>query len=260
MFDNTADGVVFGALEPPFLESKGFTVIFPDLYQPGTEDYTSQISAFKKAGVELIAGVMIPPDFTNFWKGAVQQGLKGVKACFLGKALLFPQSVEAIGPIANGLISDIWWHPTYPWISSLTGETCQQLVDDYEAKTGNQQTAPLLHYCLGEMAIYALKNASDPKNRDAILAAIETMKLDTIGGPIDFTAPIMERTGSGPLDYQIGPGRKTKNVYGHGQASGQWLMQGGKWTFDIVPVDKASAPFLADSVVKSIQPLTAMSS
>ena len=114
---------------------------------------------------------MIPPDFTNFWKGAAQQGLI-VKACMIGKALLFPQSVDALGAIANGLLKELWWHRTFPFKSSLTGETCAQLADDFEATTGKQQTAPLLHYVIGEMAIYAIKNATDPKSKDALLAAI----------------------------------------------------------------------------------------
>jgi len=59
-----------------------------------TQDFTAQIAAFKNGGVELIMGNMLPPDFTNFWKQAMQQGLEP-KACLVGKAILFPQSVEA---------------------------------------------------------------------------------------------------------------------------------------------------------------------
>jgi hypothetical protein len=70
MFDNTADGNFFSGQVPPFLTAKGYTVTDPGRFQPGTEDFTQQIAAFKKAGVELITGNMIPPDFTNVWKQA----------------------------------------------------------------------------------------------------------------------------------------------------------------------------------------------
>ena len=156
-----------------------------------------------------------PPDFTNFYKPGGQQGLN-VKACMVGKCLLFPQSVDALGDIANGLIKELWWHRTFPFTSSLTGETCAQLADDFEAKTGEQQTAPLLHYVVGEMAVYAIQKATDPKSKDALLAAIETMKFDSLVGTIDFTAPIIEQTGTRITDWPAGPGHKTKNVYDHG--------------------------------------------
>ncbi len=254
MYDNTADGNFFSANAPGYMKAKGYTIVQPSNFQAGSEDFTAQITAFKKGGVELIMGNMIPPDFTNFWKAAAQQGFTP-KACLVGKAILFPQSVEALGDVANGLMTELWWHRTFPWTSSLTGETCAQLADDFEAKKNTEQTAPLLHYVCGEMAIYGLKNATDPKSKDAVLAAISTMKLDSIIGPIDFTAPIIAATGTGPADWPAGPGHKTKNVYDHGLGGSQWLEQGGKWKFDSVPIDKAAAPYMIDSTIQPAKPL-----
>ena len=203
-------------------------------------------------------GNMLPPDFTNFWKQAAQQGLQP-KVCLVGKAILFPQSVEALGDVANGLMTELWWHRTFPWTSSLSGETCAQLADDFEATQDQEQTAPLLHYVCGEMAIYALTNSTDPKSKDAVLAALETMKLDTIIGPIDFTADIIPKTGDGPADWPAGPGRKTKNVYDHGLGGSQWLELGGKWKFESVPIDKAAAPYMLDDTIQPAKalPITA---
>ncbi len=254
MYDNSADGNFFSANAPAFMEAKGYKVVMPSNFQQFSEDYTQQITMFKSEGVECIMGNMVPPDFTNFWKQAMQQGLTP-KICLVGKAILFPGSVEAIGDVANGLCTELWWHRTFPWVSSLTGETCAQLADDFEAKTGQQQTAPLLHYVCGEMAFYGLMKATDPKNKEAVLAQISTMKLDTIIGTIDFTAPIIAATGTGPADWPAGPGHKTKNVYDHGLGGSQWLMQGGKWLFDSVPVDKAAAPYMLDDTLSKIKPL-----
>jgi branched-chain amino acid transport system substrate-binding protein len=254
MYDNTADGNFFGANAPKYMEAKGYKVVYPDNYQALTEDFTAQISQFKKEAVECVMGNMLPPDFTNFWKQSMQQGFTP-KVCLVGKAILFPGSVEALGDVGNGLMTELWWHRSFPWKSSLSGETCEQLAADFEAKTNQEQTAPLLHYACGEMAINALKNATDPKSKDAVLAAIEKMKFDSIIGPIDFTAGIIAPTGSGPADWPAGPGRKTKNVYDHGLGGSQWLMQGGKWKFDQVPVDKAAAPYMVDSTLKPAKAL-----
>ena len=55
-----------------------------------------------------MTGVPIPPDFTTFWKQAAQQGFKP-KIASIGKALLFPASVDALGrprrrPVDRGLV------------------------------------------------------------------------------------------------------------------------------------------------------------
>jgi branched-chain amino acid transport system substrate-binding protein len=256
LFDNSADGLFFAEFDPLALTAAGYEVTVGSLFQPMTEDFTSIISQFKQAGCELLVGNCIPPDWTNFWKQAIQQGLGAqMKIVLATKATLFPQSIEALGDVGNGLVKELWWHPTYPWKSSLTGETCQQLADDFTAKTDLEPTAPILHYVVGEMALYALTKATDPKSKDAVLAAIETMNFEAITGPIDFTAPLVARTNDTIVGYPGGPGHKTKNVYSMGLGGSQWLAQGGRWQFDEVPVDKASAPYILDSTLQPIKPL-----
>jgi branched-chain amino acid transport system substrate-binding protein len=255
IFSNEASGNFFREVLPPYLTANGYTVEVGDTVQLGTEDYTSVISAFKKVGAELLTGNMYPPDFTNFYKQAIQQGWQP-KVPFCSKATLFPQSVDALGEVGNGVMKELWWHRTFPFKSSLSGETCAELADDFEATTGKQQTSPLLHYVVGEMAIYALKNAADPKNKDAVLAAVETMKVDTIVGTIDFTGPIIEPLGPKNTDFPAGPGHKRKNVYDHGLAGAQWiLVPGGKFPFTEVVTGNAAAPYLTDDLLNPIQPV-----
>jgi hypothetical protein len=44
-------------------------------------------------------------------------------------------------------------------------------------------------------------------------------------------------------------------VYDNGLGGAQWLMQGGTWTFDEVPVDNTAAPFMTSDSLKAIKPL-----
>ena len=68
--------------------------------------------------------MVIPPDFTTFWKQALQQGFKP-KVASIGKAILFPVAVEALGKDGNNLSSEVWWSPNHPFKSSLTGMSAQ---------------------------------------------------------------------------------------------------------------------------------------
>lgn len=50
---------------PPVMEQAGYRLVDPGRYQNMSDDFSAQISAFKQAGVEIVSGVMIPPDFTG---------------------------------------------------------------------------------------------------------------------------------------------------------------------------------------------------
>ena len=52
------------------------------------------IAQFKKANAEICAGVLTPPDFSNFWQQALQQGYRP-KICTMAKAVLFPAAVSS---------------------------------------------------------------------------------------------------------------------------------------------------------------------
>ena len=106
-------------------------------YQVGSEDYTQQISEYKKFGAEIITGLMTAGDFTNFWN-SVYNRISSQKPT-MALALTFAKTCEAIGPSAYGLTTELAWHASYPYKSSFTGQTCLgKIADAYEADTGNQ--------------------------------------------------------------------------------------------------------------------------
>ena len=82
----------------PQLTAKGYTLSDPGAFEDGLEDYTKVIATFKKDGAEIIAGVALRPDFTNFWTQSKQQGYSP-KAVTIGKALQFWQTVASLGDI-----------------------------------------------------------------------------------------------------------------------------------------------------------------
>jgi branched-chain amino acid transport system substrate-binding protein len=237
MFPNDADGNAWLPGWKDVWGPAGLSPTVPSQFQDGTEDFSAQISAFKAAGCEIGMGVFIPPDMANFWKQATQQGWKP-KAGTYAKALLFPQAVEAIGvDIANGLTTEVWWTPSHPFTSALLNETCQQFADKYTAAGNGQWTQPLLHFIVFEMAIDTLKRTTSVDDKEAIVTAIKGTKLQTIGGLIDFTAPVV-----GPTPpFKVGPCHITENVYKTPLVGGQWL-KGTKYPMELTVVTNAGAP------------------
>jgi branched-chain amino acid transport system substrate-binding protein len=227
LFPNDGDGNAWGDKKlgfPSYFGPKGYKIVDPGRYQNLTEDFSSQISEFKQAGAEVMTGVPLPPDFTNFWKQASQQGFKP-KIASVGKALLFPASVEALGDIGEGMSTEVWWSPNHPFKSSLTGVTAKQLADDFTAKTGKQWTQPIgFVHALFEVAADALKRAGDPDDREAIAGAIKGSNLDTIVGHIQWTGKPFPNVAKTPL------------------VGGQWRKGSGDVKFDLVIVSNKDHP------------------
>ena len=224
LFPNDADGNAWGDPQhglPPALIKAGYKLIDPGRYQVMNNDFTSQISQFKQAGAEIVVGNMIPPDFATFWSQAAQQGFHP-KVVTIGKALLFPSVVNSLGPRGNGLSTEIWWTPTFPFKSGLTGQSARELTDAYVEATKRPWTQPIgYQHALFEVAIDVMRRAKslDPK---AILDAIVATDYHSIVGPVKWT------------------GQPVKNVTRTPLVAGQWQRTGSG--FDLVITENQSAP------------------
>ena len=184
---------------PPALQEAGYKLIDTGRFQPLADDYGSQISAFKNAGVEIVTGTLTPPDFTTFWNQAAQQSFKP-KVVTIGKALLFPDSVAALGGRADGLSCEIWWSPSHPFKSGLTGQSAKELCDAYEHSTGRAWTQPVgFQHALFEVAIDVLKRAKNLGEPASILEAIVATDYHSIVGPIKWSGKPVKNVSKTPL-------------------------------------------------------------
>ncbi len=174
---------------PPPMKAAGLTVVDGGNFSVGLEDWTTIIALFKKQGCEELTGLMIPPDWANFWKQCYQQSWVP-KVADIGIQTLFPTTQEALGTTGYGLAGTSWWHPLNPFKSSLTGETCADLCLSYEKTTGQQWTQPMEHYMLFEWAVDALKRTTNVDDKEEIITNVGATKMDTIVGPLDFTSPV----------------------------------------------------------------------
>ena len=225
LWPNDADGNAIRTNLGPLLEKAGYTIVDPGAYQDGTNDYTSQISTFKKNNVQIISTFPIPPDFATFWRQAAQQGLTSqIKIAQLAKTGLFPSQVEALGALGPGVASACYWHPTWPYKSSLTGVASKDLSSGYESdskKQWNQQLGPSL--ALFDVAAAALKASGDPKNKTKVAEAMKALTVETPVGNLKW--------GAGPV----------ANVVATPIPGGQWV-KGTKWPLDFVICENSADP------------------
>ena len=227
LFPNDADGNAWGHPElgfPKPLAENGFTLTDPGRYQPLNDDFSNYIAAFKEAGCKIVTGNMIPPDFATFWAQAAQQNFRPGFVT-IGKALLFPSVIESLGDRGDGLTSEIWWTPTHPFNSSLTGESAKSLADGYSAESGRPWTQPIgFKHALFEVVRDVVSRSADLDDPMATLEAIRSTALSTIVGDVNWA--------DGPVP----------NVTKTPLVAGQWQKRDG--AFELVVTTNANAPLI----------------
>jgi branched-chain amino acid transport system substrate-binding protein len=201
LFPNDADGNAWGDPQrglPPALAQAGHRLIDLGRYQVMNNDFTSQITRFKEAGAQIVTGNMIPPDFATFWSQAAQQNFHP-KIVTIGKALLFPSVVNSLGPRGNGLTSEIWWTPNYPFRSGLTGQSARQLTDAYTNATKRPWSQPIgYQHALFEVVIDVLKRTKSLEP-SAILDAVVTTNYNSMVGPVRWSGEPVKNVSKTPL-------------------------------------------------------------
>lgn len=224
LWPNDEDGNAWGDAKmgfPPALKEKGFTVVDRGRFQSPINDFSSFISEFKKNNVEIVTGVVPPPDFANFWNQAGQQGFQP-KMVTVAKATEFPAAIAAFGDRAEGLTVEAFWSPGFPFKSSITGQSARELADAYTAATGRPWGVTLgLKQSLFEVALDALKRAEDT-SPEAIRDAIATTDLPTVVGHINFKTGPVPNVSKTPL------------------VSGQWKKHAKG--FELLIVENSQAP------------------
>jgi branched-chain amino acid transport system substrate-binding protein len=231
LFPNDADGNAWGdpnvGVAPGF-KAAGYETVDPGRFQNLTDDFTAQINAFKQANVDIVTGVVIPPDFTTFRNQAIQQGFSP-KAITVAKAILFPQSVETLGESGHNLSSEVWWSANHPFTSSLTGQSCGELAAAFTEATGRPWTQPIgFVHSLFEMAADVIKRADDPTDPEGVAETIASSDVNTIVGRVAWN-------GEGVPPFAA------KNVCKTPLVGGQWRRK-DDGTFELVVVDNKTAP------------------
>jgi branched-chain amino acid transport system substrate-binding protein len=220
---------------PGALEPRGFEFASLPRFSDLTDNFDQQIQACLESDAQILTGNPQPPDFATFWNQASRSGFRPVVAT-VGKALLFPAFVEVLTPNASGLATEVWWHPTWPFRSSLTGQTCAQLAADYTRQTYRQWTQPLgpMH-AVFEVAVSALTRAG-VGDKQAIVDALRSTDMSTVVGHLAWGR-----------DKQLPPTVARSPLVG-----GQWRA-GRDFPFDLALVSNPGYPQIP--VAGRIQPL-----
>jgi branched-chain amino acid transport system substrate-binding protein len=194
LWHDDADGNVWSDNQqgfPPMLARKGFELIDPGHIRGPDDDFAATVDLFRRQNVEIITGVIPPPDFGRFWAEAQKQKLKP-KIVTVAKASEFPATLLPFRSASDGLSVEVWWSPAHPYSSRLTGQTSAQLAREYTDSTGRNWTMPLgCKHALFEVAIDALRRSQGPGRLASVRDALASTDYASVIGPVNFrTGPV----------------------------------------------------------------------
>ncbi len=133
--------------------------------------------------------------------------------------------MEALGEIGDGLTQEVWWTPTAPFKSSLTGVSAAELAKGYEEASHRQWNGAVGYgHSLFEVALDAIKRAKDPHRQGLAPRRHrgERPQYDRRAGPMDRQGPV-------------------KNVCRTPLVGGQWV-RGDKHRYELIVVANTEAP------------------
>jgi branched-chain amino acid transport system substrate-binding protein len=178
---------------PSYLRKAGYQLVDLGRYENQNNspkpDFTPLMGKIAAANADILTGGPLAVDFISIWK---QMAAKKITPPYVtvSRAVNHARQVEAYTPSADGITSSLAWHSSFPYKSSLTGQTSKEYADAYIEQTGRQPTFNLgFSHSLWEIIVDVLKRAAGSMDRVALGDVIGRTNLDTIIGRVDFTSP-----------------------------------------------------------------------
>ena len=187
LYPNDPDGTVFAQIFAPAFKGEGWKTTDPGRFQQGLPDFSAVINQFKRNKVEVVTGVLAPPDMQNYLQQAAQAGY-APKMYIIDKGTGYPEPMNALGKAGYGVLSVNFWSPAFPGKSKFGGYDGQGLVDAYERETKKQYIPPLGYEDASYDVLFDAIQRAGSTDRAAVLKALATTDLDTVVGPVKFNA------------------------------------------------------------------------
>lgn len=186
---NDSEGVEITTFITDFAAAKGYRIVDPGRYSIGMDSYAGMVDTFAAAGCDIILGVMNTVDFSVFWRECLASDYRP-RMCTVAKSCLFSTDVEALGELADGLITEVWWRGDFPYVSSINGWSCARLAEDYlEHHPELSLAPPTVGYKHANVEIlYDILQRAGSLDLDAINRAAAETQLDTVVGRVQFNS------------------------------------------------------------------------
>ena len=180
--DTEPDGVVERPIYIAALQKQGLDVVGDYTFPPGTTDFSTFVNDAKAKGAEIVLAQMVPPDGIALWKQMKGLGF-APQGAFVAKAAATQAWSDALGPLAEGTLSETFWAPNIgdPETSKHIQQTLGTKIDN-----ASNLSFAVFSFTAAEVLLDGIASAgsTDP---DEINTAIGKTDKEYALGTIKFT-------------------------------------------------------------------------
>jgi branched-chain amino acid transport system substrate-binding protein len=152
----------------------------------GTVDYSANIKAWQRAGVQILWGNSNGSDFGVMARQMRSMGFRPKMVGAARAALYYGDVSSWGGDIANGVGIEVWGFPTLAGAKGINGATPESLTAKWMNEKGRpfEQMLPHGYRCVQELAA-AIERAGTIDG-DAVRQALKTSEASTIAGRVKY--------------------------------------------------------------------------
>jgi branched-chain amino acid transport system substrate-binding protein len=186
LYPSDPDGLVFHSMFHPAFLKQGWQGVDPGRMEEGLADYSPIVAKFKASGVEVVTGVLPPPDLANFLVAAGRGNFKP-KFYLIDKATGFAEAMSAIGKPANDVAGADFWSGAFSGRAKFGDYDAPTLIKTYETANPGKYYSSLLGLddAALDVAFDALRRSASLASAD-VVKALKATAIDTVAGKIAF--------------------------------------------------------------------------
>jgi branched-chain amino acid transport system substrate-binding protein len=182
-------------------KANGYTIVYFEKYPLNAADHSAALSDLRAKGADWIYVTGYTDDLIRIRKQMVDLKVTApVVTMLAGPA--YPDFVDGLGDVANGVTSVTWWHPELRFKSSDIFANTENYVKLFQAKYNKlPDYAQASSSAAGTVLQMAIEKAGsiDPEKVRDVLASTQ---FDTFYGPIKFGPTGQNVTADNPI-FQI---------------------------------------------------------
>ena len=198
VLDSNVDGVGMAQILTEKAKERGYTVVDPGRFPEGTKDYMQVITEIQSAGCDIFVASLLTPELATLWDQCKQLNYIP-KTAVLSKGMHMVTDLKTLGE-GNGenVTIETQWSPKFPFTSSLSGKTAQELSDEFSAALNESPDLTIgWDWSIYDVIADVLSRTKSTSAED-IRDAFASTSIDCIYGHVEFND---EQVGHVPIVF-----------------------------------------------------------
>jgi branched-chain amino acid transport system substrate-binding protein len=196
---------IAAALRDTAVKEGGFEVVFDGLYSQGTMDFSNVLTQIKAGNPDWLYATGYIQELVLIRRQMANLGMN-IPIVTMTAGAAYPEFAENLGPLANNVTTNAWWHPSATYSDAYIFGGAPQYTAAFRAKYKKEPTYLEAAATAGcEVLAQSVEKAGsiDPA---AVRAQLSSLTFDTFYGPIKF-GPTGQNAINSPMILQIQDGK-----------------------------------------------------